>query len=76
MTDMRRKPLNMKTLFPGLFAVILCQLALPAHAADSRPNVLFIAVDDLRTSLGCYGDGVLAELIAMPSRIQCRGLHL
>ena len=24
-------------------------------AADSRPNVLFIAVDDLRPELGCYG---------------------
>ena len=27
-----------------------------ASSADQRPNVLFIAVDDLRTSLGCYGD--------------------
>lgn len=28
----------------------------PPAAADSRPNVLFIAVDDLRPELGCYGD--------------------
>ena len=38
-----------------LFAVVaLCSFG---NAADlDRPNVLFIAIDDLRPTLGCYGD--------------------
>lgn len=40
--------------------VILLLMAAPLRAweqaAGVRPNVLFIAVDDLRPSLGCYGD--------------------
>lgn len=36
---------------------LLCQsvLALPLYAQKKRPNFLFIAVDDLRPELGCYG---------------------
>ncbi len=30
-----------------------------AQAAPSKPNVLFIAVDDLRPELGCYGNPII-----------------
>jgi iduronate 2-sulfatase len=36
---------------------IFLSIALSVFAeANDRPNVLFIMVDDLRPSLGCYGD--------------------
>lgn len=42
---------------PRLTAVLAALLlALPVCAADSRPNVLLVVVDDLNTALGCYGD--------------------
>jgi arylsulfatase A-like enzyme len=50
---------------PKFFTLLagLLPLALPsaghAEQADRRPNVLFIAVDDLKPMLGCYGDTVI-----------------
>ncbi len=39
------------------FAVLPCNFATTSIAAGTQyPNVLFIAVDDLRPSIGCYGD--------------------
>jgi arylsulfatase A-like enzyme len=30
-----------------------------AVAADERPNVLFVSIDDLRPELGCYGNSII-----------------
>lgn len=43
------------SLFVALL-VIIPSLAGETDAKQTRPNVLFIAVDDLRPTLGCYGD--------------------
>ena len=37
------------------FAFLVLAFSVPALATD-RPNILFIAVDDLRPELGCYGN--------------------
>ena len=38
--------------------LILCVITCHPASADERPNVLFIAIDDLRPALACYGDKV------------------
>ena len=45
----------------SVFAIVTLILLLPRQRAGAEPdgpNVLFIAVDDLASSLGCYGDPV------------------
>ncbi|VGO18015.1 sulfatase [Pontiella sulfatireligans] len=44
-----------KRLATGIFLSLLASLLMTVAQAD-RPNVLFIAVDDLRPRLGCMGD--------------------
>ncbi len=38
---------------------MLILLAANGHAADAKPNVLLICVDDLKPLLGCYGEKVV-----------------
>lgn len=49
----------MMNLRQRLFAILVISFVLsaiaPLWAAEMRPNVLFIAIDDLRCELGCYG---------------------
>lgn len=50
----------MKTIIHVIAAGILAATAtLAAPSASSKFNVLFIAVDDLRPELGCYGNPVV-----------------
>jgi len=37
-------------------AALVAIAATTASAATEKPNVVFIAVDDLRPQLGCYGE--------------------
>lgn len=46
----------MKNLRGWIVACFICCL-LAEHALSKNPNVLFIAVDDMRCELGCYGAG-------------------
>jgi arylsulfatase A-like enzyme len=52
------------------FTAVLCSVA-SLYAAD-KPNVLFIAVDDLRPELGCYGNSIVKT--PNMDRIAARGI--
>jgi uncharacterized sulfatase len=44
----------MKRILLAILATVLLG-AIPASAATARPNILFIAIDDLRPEIGAYG---------------------
>jgi choline-sulfatase len=56
----------------ALLTALLVVLPSALTAADTKPNVLFIAVDDMRPDLGCYGNTV----VKTPNidRLAARGL--
>ncbi len=43
---------------PVLVSMLILSAAC-GHAAEAKPNVLLICVDDLKPLLGCYGDTVV-----------------
>ena len=60
-----------KYLLPVLGCLsVLAMSAARAETASTRPNILFIAVDDLRPSIGCYGDthAITPNIDALASR--------
>lgn len=50
-------------MFRSLINLSLLIISVQLNGEEGRPNVLFIAIDDLRTELGCYG----AEHIVSPN---------
>src|SRR5690606_41413402 len=59
-------------MFRYLFLLLLSASLAGKVTGQDRPNILFIAVDDLRPELGCYGN----ELMVTPNldRLASRGV--
>ncbi len=55
-------PAMSRLLFGSLFVLSLALMSLPTRlvqaASDSPPNVLLICIDDLKPTIGCFGDSV------------------
>ena len=51
---------NYPNFFEGLLIVLTLLFLLPLSAQEkTKPNILFIAVDDLKPILGCYGNTLI-----------------
>lgn len=51
-----KRPIGTASRLSVLCLLAVLAVGLPAGVAEERPNVLFLAVDDLRPALRCYGD--------------------
>jgi arylsulfatase A-like enzyme len=47
------------TIMKPFLTLLFSSLAFCSWAATTKPNILFIAVDDMRPELGCYGNTVI-----------------
>ena len=59
-----------QSIFTSLIVALMAWTAGTHASAADRPNILFIAIDDLRPELGCYGAPVLSPNI---DRLAARG---
>ena len=62
-SDMKNLSILLKTLFVFLICVSCKPKETPKKSDVKKPNILFLAIDDLRPELGCYG----SELAISPN---------
>ena len=55
----RREFLKTSGVTAASLVLSRCTGANTGNISSKRPNILFIAVDDLRPELGCYGNSVI-----------------
>jgi hypothetical protein len=48
----------------GMVAALLAMGLSLSGAAETKPNVLFVIVDDLNCRIGCYGDPDRGKIVA------------